>query len=215
MEAISKLYLKEICEQAMRIGMDIDLSDCPYGETTGPCSFLGRPTNYYFFLAGLVRLQNLKYVLEIGTNYGGSIMSISKGLRESDIAGSRLVTIDIVRKNDEGFAKYPHIKRIQGDSLSEEAIRKTVKSFDKDIDLIYIDSIHEYEHTKENIDIYAGKLNPSYVVLDDIRQCDGMKRLWSELKSKFKEDVFDVSDISIRKGAGFGIIRWSRNRRLT
>lgn len=212
---MSKLYLKEICEQAMRVGMDIDLSDCPYGETTGPCSFLKRPTNYYFFLAGLVRLQNLKYVLEIGTNCGGSIMSISKGLRESDIAGSRLVTIDIIRKNDEGFAKYPHIKRIQGDSLSEKAIRKTVKSFDKDIDLIYIDSVHEYEHTKENIDIYAGRLNPSYVVLDDIRQCDGMKRLWSELKSKFREDVFDVSDISIRKGAGFGIIRWSRNRQLT
>jgi cephalosporin hydroxylase len=192
----------------MEVGLNIDLSDCPYGETTGPCSFIGRPTNYYFFLAGFVRSRRLAHILEIGTNYGGSIMSMSKGLHEDDIAGSRLVTVDIAYKNDEGFRKYPHIRRIQGDSLNENVARKILESFDKEIDLVYIDSVHEYEHTKKNIDIYAGKLNPGYVILDDIRQCDSMRRLWSELKKGFGDDAFDASDISIRKGAGFGVIRW-------
>ena len=199
--------LKEICEQAMKAGKQADLSDCLYGETTGSCPFINRPTNYYFFLSGFVMTQRLTRILEIGTNCGGSIMSISKGLHEDDIARSQLVTVDIIHKNEEGFKKYPHINRIQGDSLDEEVVKKVVASFDKDIDLLYIDSLHEYEHTKENINIYTDKLNPSYVILDDIRQCDDMKKLWKELEEKFGDSAFDASDISRRKGAGFGIIR--------
>ena len=199
--------LKEICERAMSVGATIDLSDCPYGETIGACSFIRRPTNYYFFLAGFVRSQKLTHVLEIGTNFGGSIMSISKGLCADDLASSRLVTVDIIRKNDEGFKRYPHIKRIQGDSLDEGVVNKAIGFFDKEIDLLYIDSLHEYGHTKKNINIYSDRLKPRYVVLDDIRQCDDMKRLWGEVKEKFGDNAFDASEISIRKGAGFGVLR--------
>jgi len=199
--------LKKICEQAMKAGKQIDLSDCLYGETTGSCAFINRPTNYYFFLSGFVMTQGLTHVLEIGTNCGGSIMSISKGLHRDDIARGQLVTVDIVRKNEEGFKKYPHINRIQGDSLDKEVTKKVTASFSRDIDLLYIDSLHEYEHTKENINIYTDKLSPSYVILDDIRQCDDMKKLWNELEEKFGDNAFDASDISMRNGAGFGIIR--------
>jgi len=200
--------LKELCEKAMEVGHKIDLSDCPYGETTGSGFFLKRPTNYYFFLAGFVKLQKLTRILEIGTNCGGSIMSISKGLDKSDIEKSRLVTVDIVRKNDEGFKKYPNISRVHGDALNENVINEVIASFDNDIDLLYIDSLHEYEHTKKNIDIYAKRLNPSYVILDDIRQCDDMIKLWSKLKEEYKDHAFDASKVTIRKGAGFGVIRY-------
>jgi len=200
-------HLKEICEQAMRTGLQIDLSDCLYGETTGACSFINRPTSYYYFLSGFVMTHRLTRILEIGTNYGGSIMSISKGLHKDDIARSRLVTVDVVCKNGAGFKRYPHISRIQGDSLDEEVVKKVTASFDRDIDLLYIDSLHEYEHTKENIDIYTDKLNPRYVILDDIRQCDDMKKLWNELEERFGDDAFDASDVIMRKGAGFGIFR--------
>lgn len=200
--------LKKICELAMDAGRHIDLSDCPYGQTTGPCSFINRPANYYFFLAGLVKSERLTHILEIGTNYGGSIMSMSKGLHEDDIEGGRLVTVDITRKNDEGFKKYPHIKRIYGNSLDGEVVRKIAGLFDRDVDLIYIDSLHEYDHTNENIDIYSGRLNPRYLILDDIRQCDGMRKLWSELKERFADNAFDASDVCVRKGAGFGAIRY-------
>lgn len=200
--------LKKICKQAMNTGIDIDLSDCPYGETTGCCSFIDRPSSYYFFLAGFVKSQRLTHILEIGTNYGGSIMSISKGLYDDDIKTSQLVTIDIIRKNNKGFKKYPHIRRIHGDALNKKTIEKTIESFDKEIDLLYIDSLHEYEHTKKNIDVYAKRLNPRYIVLDDIRQCNDMRKLWKELEKEFGNHAFDASDITIRKGAGFGIIRW-------
>jgi predicted O-methyltransferase YrrM len=206
--------LREICEKAMDTGMGMDLSGCPYGETTGPCSFISRPTKYYYFLAGLVRTRRLKRVLEIGTNCGGSIMSISKGLHEDDRRCSTLVTVDIVSKNEEGFKKYPHIRRIEGDSLDEETVRLVAGSFDREIDLLYIDAVHEYGHTKKDIDIYAGRLNPRYLILDDIRQCDEMKRLWRELEETFREGAFDASDVSIRKGAGFGVITWRKESAL-
>jgi len=190
--------------------LKIDLSGCPYGETTGPCSFIRRPANYYFFLAGLVKTQGLARILEIGTNYGGSIMSMSRGLPDQDIENSLLMTVDIVMKNDAGFAKYPHIKRIEGDSLDKKVAERVAGHFEGEIDMLYIDSVHEYEDTKKNIGIYAGMLNPKYVVLDDIRQSEGMRRLWNELKEEFGDDAFDASNISIRKGAGFGVIRWKK-----
>jgi len=134
-------------------------------------------------------------------------MSISKGLHKDDIERSRLVTVDIAHKNEEGFIKYPHISRIHGDSLDEEVVKKVSSSFDRNIDLLYIDSLHEYKHTKENINIYTDKLDPTYVILDDIRQCDEMKKLWGEMQERFEDNAFDASDITIRSGAGFGIIR--------
>lgn len=207
---IKEQGLESLCERAMGAGTAMDLSDCPYGETTGSCSFINRPATYYYFLAGLVRLERLTRVLEIGTNWGGAIMSVSKGMSESDRAAGRLVTVDIVRKNKEGFGRYPHIRRIQGDSLDRAVADEVTGCFDGEIDLLYIDSVHEYDHTKRNIELYAGRLNPRYVILDDIRQCDEMKRLWRELKAASGDNAFDASEISKRPGAGFGIIRWNR-----
>ncbi len=199
--------LKEICEEAMYVGMDIDLSDCHYGETTGT-SVISRPTSYYYFLAGFVALEECAQVLEIGTNCGGSIMSISKGLDADDITDRRLVTVDIAHKNEEGLKEYPKVTRVHGDSLSGEVVKKVVGSFNKEIDLLYIDSLHEYEHTRENIEIYAPKLKPRYIILDDIRQTEGMKKLWGELKEEFGCNAFDASESAKRHGAGFGVIKY-------
>ena len=44
--------------------------------------------------------------------------------------------------------------------------------------------------------------------MDDIRQCDDMKKLWNEMVERFGDKAFDASDITIRRGAGFGVIRW-------
>ncbi len=201
-----KNMLKKICEEAVKFGGKINLADCHYGETTG-ASFIARPTRYYYFLAGFVFLEKCSRILEIGTNCGGSIMSMSRALDEAKVRERNLVTVDIASKNEEGFLKYPFIKRIYGDSLEENVIKKAAGVFDGEIDLLYIDSLHEYEHTKKNIEIYSAKLKPKYVILDDIRQTEGMKKLWSELEEKFGCNAFDASDIARRPGAGFGVIK--------
>jgi len=198
--------LKLICEQAMREGLTIDLTGCSYGETAAPHPFIKRPTKYYYFLAGLVRCQRMTQILEIGTHFGGSIMSMSRGMGAEGLPKSRLVTVDIEHKNQDGLKEYSNIRRITGDSLDADVVERAVECFEKPIDLLYIDSLHEYDHTKKNIDIYGKRLHPRYIVLDDIRQCDSMRRLWSALTQEFKERAFDASDIAIRPGAGFGVM---------
>jgi len=194
----------------MQEGQKIGLAGCNYGETTGPCQFIKRPTNYYYFLAGFVRSQGMTRILEIGTHFGGAIMSMSRGLNKEGMPESKLVTVDIEFKNQDGFKEYSHIERITGDSLSEKVIKKVEECFEGPIDLIYIDSLHEYDHTRKNIDVYAKLFNPRYIALDDIRQCDSMAELWSALTREFKESAFDASDVCIRKGAGFGVIKYRK-----
>jgi len=201
--------LKDICAHAMAVGQRINLSKYHYGRTNGCCPNIKRPTNYYFFLAGLVRTQGLRYILEIGTHFGGSILSMRKGLNKRHVFNSKLVTIDIVKNDIHGLGGFPKIHRIKGNSLEKEVAAKAISCFKKSIDLLYIDSIHEYGHTMANIDLYGPKLDPLYIVLDDIRQCDSMRKLWSDLIIKYGNDrAYDASDIAIRKGAGFGIIKY-------
>jgi len=204
-----KRKLSDICERAMRAGRRIDLKGCNYGETDGCCRFVARPTNYYYFLAGLVKSEGLTTILESGTHCGGSIMSMSRGIRSRHIAKSKIVTIDVTYKNDEGFRGYPHIMRLQGDAASDSVVEKVVGVFKRPLDLFYVDSAHEYGHTKKTIDLYSRRLRPKYIALDDIRLSGEMKRFWRELVDKFCDNAFDASEIVGRKKAGFGIIRWS------
>ena len=207
-----KKTLKEVCKDAMAVGRQFDLSDCHYGETTGSVSSVNRPTNYYYFLAGLVSIEGFTQVLEVGTHCGGSILSIAKGINKRLEAFATLTTIDITYKNGEGFRNYPHITRVQGDSLDQGIIEKASQTFSPPIDLLYIDSLHEYDHTRKNIDIYGKTLNPKYIILDDIHQCESMERLWKDLMVEFEEIVLDLTDIVGRKGAGFGIIDWRKRQ---
>ncbi len=198
--------LKIICEQAMSEGQAIDFSDCIYGEPHWKGEFINKPVNYYFFLAGLVRFQRLTYILDLGTPFGGSIMSMSKGLYKEDASKSRLVTVDTTYKNSEGFKKYPQIKIIKGDILNKGIAEKIVESFDRNIDLLFIDSNHNYGHVKAILSIYGKRLHPKYVVLDDILLNNSMRRLWNELVRKIKHNVFDATEKVKRENVGIGIL---------
>jgi len=192
----------------MKEGRKIDLAGCNYGETDGCAKFIGRPTKYYYFLAGFVKTQNLRYILEIGTHFGGSIMSMAKGMPRWSMRRSKIVTVDITRKNEEGFKDYPRIKRLQGDSTSDKIVEELTGIFNKPIDLFYIDSLHEYKHTKRNIEIYSEMLKPKYIILDDIRLSVEMQRFWSEMIDRFGENASDISLMVGRRKAGFGIIKY-------
>lgn len=206
--------LENICKQAIFEGKKIDLTGCNYGSRVYEFpsqrrDFIATPYPYYFFLAGLVRSQRLANILEIGTHWGGSIMSLSRGLHSQDLGKSKLATVDITYENEEGFKKYPHIKRIYGDALNKKVVKEVVAYFKKDIDLMFIDSVHEYGHVKLCLYIYANMLKPKYIILDDIRYNYSMRKLWSELTNEFGNRAFDTTEISMReREAGLGIIDW-------
>ena len=206
-DAGGAVSLMDKCQEAMSEGKKIDLNMCRYGEPHWQGAVPTDPFAYYYFLAGLVRTQHLKYIFEIGTHFGGSIMAMSRGVPEADFGKSRLVTVDLTYLNADVLKTFPSIKRIKGDALSTEVVQAVARSFDRPVDLMYIDSSHSYEHVRPSIDIYMRKLDPRYIVLDDIALNPSMKRLWQELCVEHEGCILDISAITSRgKSVGFGII---------
>lgn len=204
--------LKELCNSAIAAGQKLDLKGCAYDSANLNDSHTD-PADYYCFLAGLVRLENLNAILEIGTYMGGSIMAMSRGLNDEDAKTCSLVTVDIESRNQSGFKDYPHIQRIQGNALNSKSARKISQCFKKDLDILFIDSDHTYLHVKRCIAIYANLLKPKYLILDDIHYNNSMERLWRELKDEFKNRAIDLTQTLGRKNCGFGLVYWGNVRR--
>lgn len=189
---------------AMTVGTQLDLSDCRYGESE--TARADAPPDYYYFLAGLVRSRGYRRLVEIGTHYGGSTMALCRGIPESETPDACVVTIDVTRFNDETLRSIPFLQRIQGDSLLPEVVDEACAHFEGPIDLLYVDSFHQHRETLQNIAVFANRLRPSAVVIDDIHLNPSMHNLWMELLSLEVGVASDVSSLVRRRGAGFGII---------
>ena len=199
------MTLQQICERAAKSGDNIDLKGCDYGPHKRTNLYLGMQP-YYRFLAGFVRSLGCRTVLEIGTSYGGSIMAISRGC-PADQPAARLVTLDKVDIAGQPLLDLPHIRRVHGDSLAPATVREAGRHLTAPIDLLYIDSKHSYEHTKNNILTYGAEFCPRFVILDDIHLNPEMDALWSETSAKYQHRAFDASDLAKRPG-GFGVIEY-------
>jgi hypothetical protein len=192
-------------DKVMEAGRSLDLDGCSYGVWHD--DFVTSPHDYYYFLAGLVRTRRFAQIVEIGTHYGGAITAMSRGITEHDRCESRLVTVDITNLNQHTLAGVPHLRRIQGDSLQPSVVRRVCRHFaGGPIDLLYVDSRHERRETMENIAIYANRLRPQVIVVDDINLNREMRQLWLDIVALDPGVTSDVSLLVNRRSAGFGVI---------
>ncbi len=149
-------------------------------------------------------------ILEIGTHYGGAALAMSKGMGPAaDSSVGRIVTVDIVRQGEAATADVPAIVRIRGHSLAPTTIREVCSALEdsgRAIDLLFVDSRHERRHTLENIAVYANRLKPKVIAIDDVNLTNGMRRLWNEVVGIGAGDATDVSKLVDRVSAGFGVI---------
>lgn len=198
--------IRAACENAYAVGRSIDLSGCCYGESHGGGDFVNTPGDYYYFLAGLVNSLDLKRIVELGTHFGGATMAMSRGLRNQDDPENLLVTVDLTWKNEAGFKAYPHIRRVRGDTLKNAVLKQVTLPFHGPIDLLFVDTIHEYRQTYRNIALYNNALKPRWIVLDDIHLNPSMERLWSDLRQRLGDRTFDATELCKRDNAGFGVI---------
>jgi len=199
------MTLQDICEAAARAGLDLDLTGC-YHEIAGSYAFV--PCTYYPLLAGLVRTQRLSQVLDVGTRFGGSILALRKGLVEGLPVRPVLVTVDLTEHPGHPLGSYPDVTRVLGDAAAPETVDRVAARFQPPIDLVYLDAVHTLEHTRACFDGYARRLNPRFVLIDDIYLNDSMNRLWDELLERFPaEQVFDATELTGRgTECGFGVI---------
>lgn len=185
---------------ALDAGLALDLSDCvflPWRPAT---------PRYYALLAGLVRHFGLTSVLELGSLHGGSMLAMRRGVGDDRAAGAKLVTVDVADLSRDALAPHPEIQRVTGDALAPAVIRDVTARFSKPIDLLFVDVVHTYWQTREPTAVYANRLKPRVIALDDTRHTRGMRRLWKDIEQLDVGTVHDVSELVERSGAGFGLI---------
>ncbi len=203
-------FLRENCAIARKKGEAINLDDCCYGKIHRGGGFAEQPSNYYYFLAGIVNHFELKRVFEVGTHYGGSIRSMIRGLTDQKSRDESLyATADVTFYNAEAFGHYPDtlIRRFHGDAGAAEEVEKVKKLFGGEpIDMLYVDAIHSYDGTALHVNLYANALRPRFLVLDDIHLNHEMERLWNDMVKIFGDQAYDATEISGRGESGFGVI---------
>jgi hypothetical protein len=201
--------LESIVKEAWLAGRAIDLTGIQFGpgfRGWQETDFVPGPVPYYYFLAGLVRSQGCLRILEVGTHFGGSALSMLRGIGEASKA--KLITIDI-RELNPALHRVAGLTKLTGDANSEAVVREVMdRSAGSPIDLMFVDGDHSFMATASSFGVYGMLLRPRLVVLDDIAINDGMRALWSMLRGSF--EAVNCSDVvpAIRiKECGFGLLR--------
>jgi predicted O-methyltransferase YrrM len=185
--------LIDLVRAAIRIGRDTPFE-------------LPQPIGYFQFLAGLMRVRGCTRVLEIGTEYGHSAASIAAGMGDAIDA---LVTCDI---NDKASILDGRrgVHRVIGDAMAQSSIRRILDLFGhRPIDVLYVDSGHDYPTTMAHVGTFASLLRPGIMLVDDIVLNEEMARFWSDIRAMYGDRAVNACDVDpcVRQcDCGFGVI---------
>jgi cephalosporin hydroxylase len=205
--------LASIVRTAWAEGQRIRLVDAVYGPAhwKGQKKFHDEGFPYYSFLAGFVRTQHCERILEIGTHFGGSALSMLSGVTDQKRAD--IVTVDVTDLNP-ALHSISRLKKLTGDANSDELIQQILVHFEgKPIDLLYVDAAHRFGPTLQNIAIYVVLLKPKFVIIDDINLNLDMRALWDAVRLTENSYAVNCCDIEpeIRTAdVGFGLVLMAR-----
>lgn len=154
--------------------------------------------NYYFYLHNLVKILKPKHVVELGTSIGRSAHFMMTALQPDSI----LTTIEMgsfLRVDLKPFEYDKRLNIVYGSDI-DPAVYAPLNL--KDIDFLFIDTLHDKAHVEIEWSIYKEFLAPgALVVMDDINLNEGMIEFWNNLPY---EKVNTGSDIHF---SGFGIFK--------
>ena len=201
------LPIERIIREAWSVGQAIDLSNIGYGPAhwSGDKPFYDTPSSYYQFLAGLVRTQNCQNIFEVGTHYGGSSLSMLRGIGDSTPVN--VLTVDLSDLNPV-LHETRGLTKLVGDANSEHVIKTVLLHFGgAPIDLFFIDADHEFLPTLTNLGLYCLLLRPRFVVVDDIVLNHRMRSMWDAVLTAEAVDCVDVVPEIREREVGFGLMK--------
>ncbi len=155
----------------------------------------GAPTTelYNRFLFLWVQKMAPGLIVETGTDRGRSGAHMAMGSDRSKVIS---VDIDPVCSAQLDALKLPNVETVTGDAV-DASHRFPFHT----IDMMFLDSLHEYDHMVREMGAYMSKLKPGALVfVDDIHLNSGMERLWSEVGRAKR-------DISALHFSGFGVFQ--------
>lgn len=160
---------------------------------------------YYLYLFNLIKILQPKHILELGTSIGRSANFIMCALPENRMSrqNSKLTTIELgsfMRTDLKPFFNDNRLQIIYGSTTDKEIYAPLNL---KNIDFIFIDTLHEYDQVVAEWNIYKNFLTDNaIVVMDDIHLNTGMDKFWNELPY---EKIDCGNDVHF---SGFGMFRF-------
>jgi predicted O-methyltransferase YrrM len=162
------------------------------------------------FIGSLIKLHSAKKVLEIGVFEGQTGIEMIKAVGDD----GHYVGIDIT---DENFNKtFKKLITPLNDSVAECCVH-IGSSFDilptlepKSFDLIFIDSVHEYDHLKKEFKLCEKLIKQNgLIVLHDAILFEGVNRFCNELKSNkgFEVLILETPKEGDREPSGLAVIK--------
>jgi len=154
---------------------------------TGAGSTLGD----YKFLYGFVSLVKPKRILDVGTNYGVSAITMAMALRDAGLEESRVYTIDVSDVVLNVARKQIELMNLSGYIV---VIHGTTLSIDKEMffDVVFIDGDHTFDGCLR--DFNNVKRRATYVLIHDSVQFNDIKKA---VKTIMKESSYEILNINI------------------
>lgn len=128
-----------------------------------PCDLL--------ILQEIIWSVNPDWIIETGTNYGGSALFFAS-LFESIGSMGKIVTIDIERKFDplkvSNRKIRDRIKYIIGNSVSDSTVQQVKKYVKEERCMVVLDSWHSMDHVYRELELYQQFVDVgSYIIVED------------------------------------------------
>lgn len=117
----------------------------------------GDSDRHLMSLYGITLGSKAKTIIELGVRNGDTTLPLTLAAKEN---GGHVYSVDI---NDTSYSLPNELKGNQT-FIKSDAIT-FLEKWDGDIDLIYIDDWHSYEHVKKELEILDSKVSPSTVIL--------------------------------------------------
>jgi predicted O-methyltransferase YrrM len=177
------------------------------GIRRGPRSTTGAP-DYYRFLHGLCSELAVRSVLEIGTDFGGSILAMRQAIPPGE---GTLVTVDITDRSDGQIGGHGGIEKIRGDSRHPDTVTRILERLSPPVDLLYVDTEHDFDNTMSAYAVYTALLTPRVLVFDDVTLNDDMRRFWEILGRRYGANAINAAALipEVRShplDPGFGVV---------
>lgn len=170
-------------------------------------------------LAKLVKQQNCKYVMEIGTFRGGTLFVFS----QLAAPGATMISLDFHMSffgKVYGALQKPLLRKFvrNGKSLfmvrENSHLRQTLDTIRNilqghELDFLFIDGDHSYEGVREDFMMYSPLVREGgLIAFHDIADSGGSRevhRLWSELKQNYRHEEF--IHVTGHRAMGIGVLR--------
>ena len=132
-------------------------------------------------------------IVETGTDRGRAGAHMAMGCRAATVFS---IDIDSACSAHLDALQLPNVE-----TITENSLTAAHRFADRSIDLLFLDSLHEYDHMVCEVAVYMPKVKAGALVfVDDIHLNSGMDRLWSEI-SRPKQDI------SALHFSGFGVFQ--------